>query len=68
MPTVQITIREGRSSQQIRALIAGTTEAIVEALDVGPERVRILVNELPPERIAIGGKSVADSLSEGVGP
>jgi 4-oxalocrotonate tautomerase len=66
MPTVHITIREGRSDDQIRALVAGTTDAIVEAIGADPQRVRVLVNELPGERIAIGGRLVVDPVPEEV--
>jgi 4-oxalocrotonate tautomerase family enzyme len=61
MPHVAITIRKGRSSDQIRALAAEVTDAVVTTLGVTPDRVRLVVHELDGERIAQGGTLVADA-------
>ena len=61
MPHIAITIRVGRTDDQVRSLVKGVTAAVSDALDVPTERVRIIVNELAGERIAEGGELVADT-------
>ena len=63
MPNVQITIRKGRSTEEIRDLVTRVTDAIGDSLSVDLDRVRILVHELDPERIAHGGELAADKPS-----
>jgi 4-oxalocrotonate tautomerase len=41
-------------------LIRRVTEAVVAALDVRPEQVRVLLSEVPPEHWAIGGQTMAE--------
>ena len=60
MPQVVITLRAGRSDDQIRALLQGVTQAVVDAIDVAPDRVRVLVHELDGSRIAVGGVLSSD--------
>lgn len=63
MPIIEIHLMEGRTVSQKRALIAGITDAVVTALDVGPETVRILIDELLPEHFAVSGKTTAEKRS-----
>ena len=41
-------------------LIRRVTEAVVAALDVQPEQVRVLLAEVPPEHWGIGGTTAAE--------
>jgi 4-oxalocrotonate tautomerase len=61
VPQVVITLRAGRSDDEIRSLLTGVTDAVVEAIDVPPERVRVVVHELDGSRIAVGGIVSADA-------
>ncbi|MGZ9710005.1 tautomerase family protein [Glaciimonas sp. GNP009] len=63
MPIIEIHLMEGRTVSQKRALIAGVTNAVIAALDVGPEQVRILIDELLPEHFAVSGKTTAEKRS-----
>ena len=61
VPQVVITMRTGRTLEQIRALVSEVTDAVARTVDVPPERVRVLVQELEPDRIANGGQLAADA-------
>ncbi len=59
MPIVRIDLLVGRTPERKAALIREVTEAVVAALDVQREQVRVLLNEVPPEHWAVGGRSIA---------
>jgi 4-oxalocrotonate tautomerase len=61
MPLVEITMRTGRTDDQVRALVSEVTEAVVNTVHVPAERVRVLVHELEASRIAVGGVTAADA-------
>jgi 4-oxalocrotonate tautomerase len=54
MPLVQVSLREGRTPAQLRALISALTRAVVEALDAPVESVRVIVTEVPGTHWAAG--------------
>ena len=60
MPLVQATIMEGRTQEQKEAFFKGVTQVAVETLNVKPEQVRVVINEVPRTHWAIGGVSVAE--------
>ena len=60
MPIIQVNMLEGRSVAQKRRMIAAITDAVVGALDVSPDSVRILINELHPEHFALAGISAGE--------
>lgn len=60
MPFAQIHIMEGRSEEQKRAVIEKVTAALVEAVGVPIETVRVLITEVPKTQWGIGGKSAKD--------
>ena len=62
MPLVVITMRTGRTDDEVRELVSGVTDAVVSAVNVAPERVRVLVHELEASRIAAGGMTAADAV------
>lgn len=45
MPIVNINLREGQDPEQIKALVADVTQAIVKNAVVPAERVHIIVDE-----------------------
>jgi 4-oxalocrotonate tautomerase len=63
MPIVRIDLVAGRSPERTRDLIRHVTDAVVAALDVRPEQVRVLLTEVPPEHWAVGGVPIADRPS-----
>ena len=59
MPIIQVNIAEGRTVEQKLAAFAAITDAVVRTLDVQPEQVRILINEVKDENFAIAGETMA---------
>jgi 4-oxalocrotonate tautomerase len=64
MPIVRIDLLEGRTPERKRDLIQRVTAAVVDALEVQPEQVRVLLNEIPPEHWAVGGVSRAEGRTQ----
>jgi len=55
MPIVEITLVEGRSQEQKRALMKEVTDAVVSSVGAPIEAVRVIIREIPPEHFAVGG-------------
>jgi 4-oxalocrotonate tautomerase len=60
MPLIEVTLVEGRTAEQIRALIAGLTRAAVQAGDAPVESVRVVVREVPATHWAAGDVTIAE--------
>lgn len=60
MPLIQATILQGRSAEQKNEFFARVTQVAVETLNVKPEQVRVVINEVAPEHWCIGGLSKAE--------
>lgn len=58
MPIINIALIAGRSNEQKEALISEVTEACVRSLNVGPETVRILLQDIAPQDFGVAGESV----------
>jgi 4-oxalocrotonate tautomerase len=59
VPIIQLNVAEGRTAEQKLAVMAAITDAVVRTLDVRPEQVRILINEVKDENFAIAGETMA---------
>ena len=59
MPIIELNVAEGRTVEQKAAAMAAITDAVVRTLDVRPEQVRILINEVKDENFAIAGETMA---------
>ncbi|NLK19033.1 MAG: 2-hydroxymuconate tautomerase family protein [Synergistaceae bacterium] len=55
MPILNVYMYEGRTIDQKRKLVTEVTDAVCRALDVGPEVVRIIINDMPRENMAAAG-------------
>ena len=60
MPLAQISMLEGRSDDQKRAVIEKVTAALVEAVGVPVETVRVVITEVPKTQWGIGGKTAKE--------
>ena len=60
MPLAEITMMEGRTEDQKRAVIQKVTQAIVEAVGAPIESVRVVIREVPKTNWGIGGVSAKD--------
>lgn len=58
MPLIQVSLREGRSPEDLRRLGARLTEATAETLGVPPESVRVLIAEVPGDLWFVGGRPI----------
>lgn len=57
MPLIEVTMIEGRTTEQKAALIAKLTDAAVEAVGAPIETVRVCIREIPGENWGIAGKA-----------
>ena len=55
MPILDITLLEGRDDEKKGKLIRAVTEATVDALDVSPQQVRVILREVPLSHFAVAG-------------
>jgi 4-oxalocrotonate tautomerase len=60
MPLVEVSLIEGRTPEQLRALIAAVTSAVEESLSVARVNVRVILREVPPTHWSVGDKTVAE--------
>lgn len=56
MPIVQITLVEGRDNELVEDCIKNVAKTVSESLHAPIETVRVMINELPPNRFAVGQK------------
>jgi 4-oxalocrotonate tautomerase len=60
MPLIEVTLAEGRSAEQLRALISRLTEAVVETGVAPKQSVRVIVREVPPTHWAAADETLAE--------
>ena len=59
MPLVEVTLAEGRTPAQIRALLHELHAAVVRAVDAAPASVRVIVWEVPAGHWSAGDVTLA---------
>ena len=67
MPIVSIKIAKGRPIEIKRKLVASVTEAVASLLELKPELVTVLLEELDRENWATGGALHLDKFGPGYG-
>jgi 4-oxalocrotonate tautomerase len=67
MPIITIKIAKGRSIEQKRELATSITNSVVSILDVEPEWVTVLIEELDRENWATAGEIHSDKFGTGYG-
>lgn len=55
MPTVQIEMLEGRTTEQKRELAKKVTQAVMESVNVPADAVKVIIREMKKENYAEGG-------------
>jgi 4-oxalocrotonate tautomerase len=60
VPLVEVTLVEGRTPQQLRALVHELHMAVVNAINAPPANVRVIIREVPPTHWAAGDVTVAE--------
>lgn len=64
MPLIEVTLVEGRSPQQVRALISGLTRAASEAIGAAVANIRVVVREVPATHWAAGDVTIAERTTD----
>ncbi len=60
MPLVEVTLAEGRTPAQIRALLHELHTAVVRAVGAAPASVRVIVREVPTAHWSAGDVTLAE--------
>ncbi len=60
MPHIQVTLLQGRNTDQKRKLVSRITDALVEECNARREAVTVAIVEVPKEDFASGGTLIAD--------
>jgi 4-oxalocrotonate tautomerase len=64
VPLVEVTMVEGRSPEQLRALISKVTAAVCDAVDAPKDSVRVVVREVPATHWAAGDRTIAERTAQ----
>jgi 4-oxalocrotonate tautomerase len=62
MPTFNVQMFEGRSTEQKRVFVEAITRATCETLGCGPEAVDIIITDVKRENWATAGKLWSDTV------
>ncbi len=60
MPIVTIHLLEGRDKEKKRDLIKNVSDAIVKTLDVPPDSVRVILQEMANDHFGIAGLPIQE--------
>ncbi|BBZ70452.1 tautomerase family protein [Mycobacterium paraseoulense] len=60
MPLVEVTLVQGRTPEQLRALITGLTDAVEAAIGVARGSIRVVLREVPATHWAAGDVTIAE--------
>ncbi len=60
MPHVQVTLLQGRSTDQKRKLVTRITDALVEECNASRDAITVAIVEVPKEDFARGGTLIVD--------
>jgi 4-oxalocrotonate tautomerase len=68
MPIAEVLIFEGRTDDEKRLILREVTDAIVRSTGAEPERVRVILKEIPTMHFSVAGVAIADSRAAGKPP
>jgi 4-oxalocrotonate tautomerase len=60
MPLIHVTMTEGRTKEQKRALLAAITDAAVESIGAPRPSVRVWITEVPPDEFMAAGELLSE--------
>lgn len=60
MPLVEITLAQGRTPEQIRALLSEVHDAVHRAIRAPEQNIRVVVREVPATHWSAGGVTLAE--------
>lgn len=64
MPLIEVTLAQGRTPEQLRALLHKLTYAAHEALDTPVSTIRVVIREVPPTHWAAGDVTLAERAAQ----
>jgi 4-oxalocrotonate tautomerase len=67
MPLIDVSIAEGRSPEQLRALVSALHRAAEESVGAVPENTTVIIREVPATHWSKGDRTIAERNSA-VGP
>ncbi|QRG66572.1 2-hydroxymuconate tautomerase [Brevibacillus choshinensis] len=56
MPIIQITMLEGRDQETVEQCMRNVARTVHESLGAPLSSIRVIVNEVPPNRFAVGDR------------
>jgi len=65
VPVIHVSLAAGRAPERLHALGAALTDAALQALDVPPDTVRVVLTEHDPQLWFVGGESLAHLRQSG---
>ncbi len=68
MPLIQVTMVEGRSTEQKHALIRSLSQSMADTLEVPLERIRVAIYEISGDEWGIGGEPFTTVRPGGAAP
>jgi len=68
MPIIEMHLMQGRTVEQKHRVAQAVTEAVVGALAVNPESVRILITELDANGFYVAGQTMAQRAAAAAPP
>jgi 4-oxalocrotonate tautomerase len=60
MPIVEVTLVNGRSPEELRAMISAVTKAVSETVAAPFESIRVIIREVPTTHFAAGDVTIAE--------
>jgi 4-oxalocrotonate tautomerase len=60
MPLIEVTIAEGRTDEQKKALLTAVTNAVHETIDAPIDSIRVWISEMRPTHYMAAGELLAD--------
>lgn len=68
MPLIEVTLAEGRTPDQVRAMVHEVHEAVLRTADTRAEHIRVIVREVPRSHWATGNVTLEEmDASHGAG-
>jgi 4-oxalocrotonate tautomerase len=64
MPIIHISIAEGRTLEQKRAMVEKVTQVVAETINVDPEKIWIRIDEFKKENFSVNGKLMCDRVAK----
>ncbi|MGL6236227.1 MAG: tautomerase family protein [Segniliparus sp.] len=64
MPLLDVSLKAGRSPEQLRELIAELTTTVQRVLDAPPEVISVILREVPADRWAVANKTLAEKAAQ----